>query len=231
MLRILIPQAIPHERAGLLSAIYVVSYLANSVPAVAAGAVTGKAGLLPTAIGYTGAVMVLALFSPRRTVRPVADSCTFEPVRQGGSSRDPSVKDHSISRGHRPELPDRNQPTEESDELDSWGLLACYLAGTYSFTQGLTTLIPVQARGSDARMLRNRFLQGSSAREECPVHDGRVSTRFSAIIARVNGIAAVRSVTTGISAPEPTTTAYAEIPPPSKAAAAQYPQVTIKRLS
>ena len=49
------------ERAGLLSAIYVVSYLANSAPAVADGA-AGKTGLIPTAIGYTGAVMALALF-------------------------------------------------------------------------------------------------------------------------------------------------------------------------
>lgn len=62
VLRILMPQAAPHERAGLLSAIYVVSYLANSAPAVVAGAVAGKTGLIPTAIGYTGAVMALALF-------------------------------------------------------------------------------------------------------------------------------------------------------------------------
>ncbi|MCQ9164319.1 MFS transporter [Arthrobacter sp. STN4] len=62
VLRILMPLVAAHERAGLLSAIYVASYLANSVPAVAAGAVAGRAGLTPTAVGYTGAVMALALF-------------------------------------------------------------------------------------------------------------------------------------------------------------------------
>lgn len=62
VLRTLLPQAAPHERAGLLSAIYVVSYLSHSIPAVAAGAVAGEVGLVPTAVGYAGMVMALALF-------------------------------------------------------------------------------------------------------------------------------------------------------------------------
>lgn len=62
VLRTLLPQAAPHERAGLLSAIYVVSYLSHSIPAVAAGAVAGEVGLVPTAVGYAGLVMVLAVF-------------------------------------------------------------------------------------------------------------------------------------------------------------------------
>lgn len=62
VLGILLPKATSHERAGLLSAIYVVSYLANSVPAVVSGAVVGQVGLVPTAIGYTAAVIALALF-------------------------------------------------------------------------------------------------------------------------------------------------------------------------
>ncbi|MUN62384.1 MFS transporter [Kocuria sediminis] len=61
VLRTLLPQAAPRERAGLLSAIYVVSYLANSIPAVAAGALAGRVGLVPTAVGYSGMVLVLAL--------------------------------------------------------------------------------------------------------------------------------------------------------------------------
>ena len=61
VLRTLLPQAAPHERAGLLSAIYVVSYLSHSIPAVAAGAVAGRIGLVPTAVGYAGMVMVLAV--------------------------------------------------------------------------------------------------------------------------------------------------------------------------
>lgn len=62
VLRSLLPQAAPRERAGLLSAIYVVSYLSHSIPAVAAGAVAGAAGLVPTAVGYAGMVILLALF-------------------------------------------------------------------------------------------------------------------------------------------------------------------------
>ncbi|WJZ66346.1 MFS transporter [Kocuria rosea] len=61
VLRTLLPQAAPHERAGLLSAIYVVSYLSHSIPAVAAGAVAGEVGLVPTAIGYAGMVLLLAV--------------------------------------------------------------------------------------------------------------------------------------------------------------------------
>lgn len=61
VLRILLPLAAPHERAGLLSAIYVVSYLANSVPAVAAGALITPLGLTATAMGYSGFVGILAL--------------------------------------------------------------------------------------------------------------------------------------------------------------------------
>lgn len=61
VLRTLLPQAAPHERAGLLSAIYVVSYLSHSIPAVAAGAVAGAVGLVPTAIGYAGMVLLLAV--------------------------------------------------------------------------------------------------------------------------------------------------------------------------
>lgn len=61
VLRTLLPQAAPHERAGLLSAIFVVSYLSHSIPAVAAGAVAGAAGLVPTAVGYAGMVLLLAV--------------------------------------------------------------------------------------------------------------------------------------------------------------------------
>ncbi len=62
VLRTLLRQAAAHQRAGLLSAVYVVSYLANSVPAVAAGELAGRIGLAPTARGYTYMVMALALF-------------------------------------------------------------------------------------------------------------------------------------------------------------------------
>jgi predicted MFS family arabinose efflux permease len=62
VMRTLLPLAAASERAGLVSAIYVVSYLAMSVPAVVAGGIAGAAGLIPTLIGYTGAVIVLTIF-------------------------------------------------------------------------------------------------------------------------------------------------------------------------
>lgn len=50
----------PHERAGLVSAVYVVSYTAFSVPAVLAGLATNEWGLRPTALVYATCVVVLA---------------------------------------------------------------------------------------------------------------------------------------------------------------------------
>ncbi len=51
----------PNERAALLSAVYVVSYLAFSVPALVAGVVTTHIGLRDTSFGYGGFVLVVAL--------------------------------------------------------------------------------------------------------------------------------------------------------------------------
>jgi MFS family permease len=51
----------PGERAGLLSSVFVVSYLAFSVPAIAAGVAAGRIGLARTAEIYGAAVIVLAL--------------------------------------------------------------------------------------------------------------------------------------------------------------------------
>jgi MFS family permease len=51
----------PHERAALLSAVYVVSYVAFSVPALAAGVLTTHIGLRTTALGYGGFVAVVAV--------------------------------------------------------------------------------------------------------------------------------------------------------------------------
>jgi MFS family permease len=46
----------PHERAALISAIYVVSYLAFSIPALIAGLLITDAGLRPIALGYSAVV-------------------------------------------------------------------------------------------------------------------------------------------------------------------------------
>jgi len=58
-----IPQAEAHERAGLLSAFYVVAYLSLSVPAILTGLVAPLAGLPPAAGVYGAVVIVLALGS------------------------------------------------------------------------------------------------------------------------------------------------------------------------
>jgi MFS family permease len=50
----------PHERAALISAIYVVSYLTFSIPALIAGLVITDAGLRPTALVYGGVVALVA---------------------------------------------------------------------------------------------------------------------------------------------------------------------------
>ena len=50
----------PHERAALISAIYVVSYLAFSIPALVAGVLINHVGLRDTALGYGSAVALVA---------------------------------------------------------------------------------------------------------------------------------------------------------------------------
>jgi MFS family permease len=50
----------PHERAALLSAVYVVSYLAFSIPALVAGILITHVGLRDTSLGYGGLVAVIA---------------------------------------------------------------------------------------------------------------------------------------------------------------------------
>lgn len=52
--------AAPHERAGLLSAVYVVSYLGFSIPAVIGGILVTQLGLLHTALGYSAFVGLVA---------------------------------------------------------------------------------------------------------------------------------------------------------------------------
>lgn len=60
-IRTVIPLARPHERAGVLSVIYLVSYLAMGLPAVIAGfLVVHAGGVLTTAREYGIAVMALA---------------------------------------------------------------------------------------------------------------------------------------------------------------------------
>jgi hypothetical protein len=64
-MRSLTQLAEPHERAALLSAVFVASYLALSVPALAAGVLIPRIGLLDTTVGYAGLVGLGALAEPR----------------------------------------------------------------------------------------------------------------------------------------------------------------------
>jgi MFS family permease len=51
----------PRERAALVSAVYVVSYVAFTVPALVAGLLTTHIGLLNTSLGYGGFVALVAV--------------------------------------------------------------------------------------------------------------------------------------------------------------------------
>jgi MFS family permease len=60
-LRSLVPLALPHERAGLMSAFYVLSYLAFCLPSLLAGNLTRSFGLVATTDGYGAVLIILSL--------------------------------------------------------------------------------------------------------------------------------------------------------------------------
>jgi MFS family permease len=61
-IRVVVPNAAPHERSGVLSLLFVVSYLGMGVPAVAAGFLAAHgAGLIGAARDYGVALIVLAV--------------------------------------------------------------------------------------------------------------------------------------------------------------------------
>ncbi len=64
-LRLVVPLAAAHQRAGMVAAIYVVCYLAFGVPVVVAGQLAEPVGLAPTVYWYTAATVLLALVSLR----------------------------------------------------------------------------------------------------------------------------------------------------------------------
>lgn len=59
--RSIVGLALPHERAGLMSAFYVLSYLAFCVPALVAGNLSREFGLVVTTDGYAAVLILLAL--------------------------------------------------------------------------------------------------------------------------------------------------------------------------
>jgi len=59
-LRTIMPLAAPEERAGLMAAYYIQSYLAMSVPAILAGILVRQVGLIAAANAYCGGAIALA---------------------------------------------------------------------------------------------------------------------------------------------------------------------------
>jgi MFS family permease len=79
--RTLIALATPQARAGLVATVYVVAYLAFSLPAVAAGILTTRLGLRTSVIGYGVVVAGLALLAiPATAATTAAQRSAAEPT-------------------------------------------------------------------------------------------------------------------------------------------------------
>ena len=82
----------PGHRAGLLASIFVVGYLAFSIPAIAAGIAVGEFGLTRTTEVYGAAVVLLALLAvagllrARKRWRAVGRRADRRPRGPGGLS-------------------------------------------------------------------------------------------------------------------------------------------------
>ena len=81
-IRSVMPLAAPHQRAGVLSVVYVVSYLALGLPAVVAGVLLVHGdNLLHTTVQYGVAVMVLAALALLGAIRPTRPAVETRPER------------------------------------------------------------------------------------------------------------------------------------------------------
>jgi len=60
-MRLLAPHVEPHQRAGVFAGVYTVAYLSFGVPAIVAGQLTTRIGLLRTVEGYATVVLVTAV--------------------------------------------------------------------------------------------------------------------------------------------------------------------------
>jgi hypothetical protein len=75
--RSVIATATAAQRAGVLSVVFVVSYIAMGLPAVFAGLIAVRTGNLPaTGLGFGALVLGLALMALRATISPVPTSAT-----------------------------------------------------------------------------------------------------------------------------------------------------------
>jgi hypothetical protein len=68
-LRLIMPLAKEHERAGLAAAIYLVSYTAFGLPMVLAGEATGRYGTGPTIVWFGVVAGALALLGLRHSAK------------------------------------------------------------------------------------------------------------------------------------------------------------------
>lgn len=75
VLRLLMPLAHEHDRAGLLSAFFVLSYLSFAGPVIVAGAMVPHLGLVGTVLAYGAWVIALAVISAISLRRPVLTPC------------------------------------------------------------------------------------------------------------------------------------------------------------
>ncbi|WP_345964079.1 MFS transporter [Streptomyces sp. BRB040] len=99
-LRTVVSRAEPRERAGLMSVLYVVSYLGMGVPSVVAGVlVVHGGGLVPTARLYMWAVLALSaaalvgLLLTSRSPRPAGTSPTAGPAGRASAPGDAAHRD------------------------------------------------------------------------------------------------------------------------------------------
>lgn len=88
-LRALAPLVAITERAALLTAVYVLSYVAFSAPAVVAGVTTTRSGLRPTADVYAAAVLAVAAIATAahllRLRRAAPSRRDYVPASSGGA--------------------------------------------------------------------------------------------------------------------------------------------------
>ncbi|MBN1091389.1 MFS transporter [Blastococcus sp. TML/M2B] len=80
----------PGHRAGLLAAVFVVGYLAFSLPAIAAGIASGHAGLTGTTEVYGATVVVLALLAVTALVRARRAAGSLGPAATDAELRAPA---------------------------------------------------------------------------------------------------------------------------------------------
>jgi hypothetical protein len=92
--RLTIATAEPDDRAGLVTAVFIVGYIAFSIPALAAGVATSHVGLRPTALVYSASVAVLAAVAIAGLVlRPARRVTTPSPVVPPGPCTCPPCAD------------------------------------------------------------------------------------------------------------------------------------------